>query len=125
MKTYGGVEVHGSTILDLGTRRSAVNSTTRPLYPRRKSPRCPFDSRLNGPRGGLDAMEEIKSCPCPESNAGCPARRSTDCDMPAFLPPVKQENTATQQHSHIESHTRRSAHTYVASKIHKFLHQYK
>jgi hypothetical protein len=106
MKTYGGVEVYSSTILDLGTRWWAVNSTTRPLYPRRKSPQCPFDRGLSGPRSGLDAVE-IKSCPYLESNPGHPARRSTDCAMPTFPPP--HECKKIHQHSHTVSHIRRTA----------------
>jgi hypothetical protein len=62
-----------STILDLGTRwRWVVSFTTRPLYPRGKSPRYP-DRRLRGPQSRSGRGEE-KIFPCPESNLGHPAR---------------------------------------------------
>jgi hypothetical protein len=58
MKTYGGSGDIAPRILDLGTRRRwVVSFTPRPLYPQRKSPRYPLDTRLGGPpsrsgRGG-------------------------------------------------------------------------
>jgi hypothetical protein len=52
---------YSSTILDLGSRwRWVVSSTTPPLYPRRKRPRCPLDRRLGGPqsRSGRCGVEK-------------------------------------------------------------------
>jgi hypothetical protein len=69
MKTYGGVEVC-STFLDLSTRwRSVVSFTPRLLYPRRKSPRYPLDTRLGG--------SQSWSGHCGEEKNLAPARNQT------------------------------------------------
>jgi len=65
MKAFWGGGI-APRILDLGTKKE-VNGrfTSRPLYPRGKSPRCPLDRRLGEPRAGLDAMREF---PAPAGN---------------------------------------------------------
>jgi hypothetical protein len=47
------------TNLDLGIRqRWVVSFTSRPLYPRGKSPQYPLDRRLGRPRAGLDDIKK-------------------------------------------------------------------
>jgi hypothetical protein len=64
-------------ILDLGTRwRWVVSFTLWLLHPREKRLRYPLDMRLSGPQSHSGHFgEETKSCPCRDSNPGCPARR--------------------------------------------------
>jgi hypothetical protein len=60
MKTCGEWR-YGSTILDFGSRRRwMVSFTPRPLFPRRKNPRYPLDTRLGGPqsRSGRCGVEK-------------------------------------------------------------------
>jgi hypothetical protein len=51
-----------------------VSFTVRPLFPRRKGPRNPFDKRLCGTQwgSGRGGEERIPPCPCRKSNPGRP-----------------------------------------------------
>jgi hypothetical protein len=46
--------------------------TTLPLYPTGQNPHYPLDMRLGGPQRWYRWKRKI-SCPCQESNLGCPA----------------------------------------------------
>jgi hypothetical protein len=62
MKTYCGSGCIAPRILDLGTRwRRVVSFTSRPLYPQRKSPWCPLDTRLGGPQSRSGCGGEAKN----------------------------------------------------------------
>jgi hypothetical protein len=72
MKTYWGNWSIAPRILNLSTKwRRVVSFTPRPLYSLEKSPWCPLDRRLGGPksRSGRGGEEKISHyCPCRELN---------------------------------------------------------
>jgi hypothetical protein len=71
MRTYWGVEVLLHALFDRGTIwRCVVSFTSRPLYPKGKSPRHPLDRRLGGPQSQSGHGVEKKNSQSPprESN---------------------------------------------------------
>jgi hypothetical protein len=81
-----GERRYSSTFIDLGTGwKWVVSFTPRPLYPRRKNPRCPLDRRLGGPQSRSGSCGGQKILYCRELNAGSPAPVTVPTELSRLL----------------------------------------